>query len=66
MECPDCGMTMNLDVHYSDAGWFVGYACETCGPYDRMTGYYFSEGQAQEDLQRILDGAEPFNARRKD
>ena len=64
VKCPDCGYVMELDVQRSAAGYYLGYFCGSCGPYSRETGYYFSEADAQDDLDRIKRGEEPLNPRR--
>ncbi len=37
--CPECGVTLELKVMWSPAGYYVGTQC-SCGPYSRESGYY--------------------------
>ncbi len=56
MTCNDCKTRLPLQVLKSHAGYYIGYLCPTCGPYDRLTGYYGSDdtakGKAQADLAK--------------
>ena len=63
IECSDCGQRMFLEVLLSAAGHYIGYFCDSCGPYSRETGYYFNRADAQDDLDRIKQGEEPVNPR---
>ena len=64
IECPECGKIMEMHMRMSAAGYYLGYFCEFCGPYSRETGYYLSRADAQDDLDRIKRGEEPFNPRK--
>jgi len=54
--CKDCGSEMDLGVHKNAAGYYLGYWCLYCGPYDRVSGYYQSSGQAMEALDKVREG----------
>ena len=53
--CEDCGITPELKVHRSAAGWYIGTYCN-CGPYSRESGYYATEALAQRALNSGLFG----------
>jgi hypothetical protein len=38
--CPDCGLILKLLPYKSNAGWYAGFNCPICGPYDRVSGYF--------------------------
>jgi hypothetical protein len=44
--CDDCGVTVELKVLQSSAGYYIGTRCE-CGPYSRESDYYSSFESAQ-------------------
>lgn len=46
MTCPECGVTVEPDVHLSAAGYYIGTYCN-CGPYSCESGYYPSEEAAR-------------------
>jgi len=48
--CPDCGVTPELDVHMSGAGYYIGTFCG-CGPYSRESGYYPTREAAEAALE---------------
>jgi len=48
--CPECGVTPELGVYRSAAGWYIGTYCR-CGPYSRESGYYATEEQAERALE---------------
>lgn len=37
--CPDCQVTVKLEVLQSGAGYYIGTRCN-CGPYSRESDYY--------------------------
>jgi len=39
----DCGTILALKVLKSAAGYYLGYCCPSCGPYDRISAYYGKE-----------------------
>jgi len=43
--CMDCKTELPLKVCHSAAGFYLGYFCPNCGPYDRVSGY-MTEGEA--------------------
>lgn len=47
--CPSCGVTPELQVLRSGAGYYVGTWCG-CGPYSRESGYYPDHESAQKAL----------------
>jgi len=48
-KCSDCGLTPQLQICRSMAGYYVGTYCE-CGPYSRESDYYKTAEQAQKAL----------------
>ncbi len=48
--CPDCGVTPEIGVYHSPAGYYVGTYCN-CGPYSRESGYYKTQSLALAALQ---------------
>ena len=48
--CTSCGCFLNLKVCKSQAGYYIGYWCDNCGPYERISGYYQSHETAQNAL----------------
>lgn len=48
--CPDCGVTPELDVHRSAAGYYIGTFCG-CGPYSRESDYYPTREAAEAALK---------------
>jgi hypothetical protein len=49
--CSDCGVTPQLRVCRSAAGYYIGTMCE-CGPYSRESGYFETAEAAQAALQK--------------
>lgn len=52
--CPDCGVTMTLEVHHSAAGYYVGTWCD-CGPYSRESGYFRTHEDAEKFRTDVTD-----------
>ena len=52
MKCPSCRCELELKVCKSNAGWYVGYRCDTCGPVERKSCYFSTYNEAEE----VLDG----------
>lgn len=50
--CEDCGAHLSLQVCKSNAGYYLGYLCECCGPYSRETGYFKTSEIAERELTR--------------
>lgn len=48
--CPDCGVTPELGVYSTPAGYYVGTYCN-CGPYSRESDYYRTRAEAEVALQ---------------
>ena len=51
INCMDCKSEMELDVQSSAAGYYLGYFCPQCGPYDRVSGYFKDYGEAKVALK---------------
>jgi len=45
--CMECGKTIDLRVHCSVAGYYIGFCCPNCGPYSRESGYFHSRNEAE-------------------
>lgn len=37
--CSECNTNMPLKCLKSAAGYYIGYFCPNCGPYERLSGY---------------------------
>jgi len=35
-----------MEVLHSNAGYYLGYYCSECGPWDRMGGYFATQDEA--------------------
>lgn len=46
-----CGKILRLQICQSMAGYYVGYICPNCGPYDRVSGYFKTREQAEAELK---------------
>lgn len=46
-----CGVTLQLQVLRSNAGYYVGTQCNECGPYSRESGYYETREAADKALK---------------
>ena len=49
--CPDCGVTPELEVLKSAAGYYIGTQCD-CGPYSRESLYYPLKAIAEEAFRK--------------
>lgn len=49
----DCGVKLKLEVLHSGAGYYIGTACNYCGPWSRESGYYPNAESAQRDLSFV-------------
>ena len=38
--CSDCGKVLSLKICHSNAGYYIGYWCDECGPYSRESEYF--------------------------
>lgn len=52
--CDECGTEVDLAVHQSAAGFYVGTWCD-CGPYSRETDYFRTRESAERMLFAMLD-----------
>jgi hypothetical protein len=48
--CSECNATLPLKVIKSAAGYYVGYICPKCGPYDRISLYFTERKEAMKWL----------------
>lgn len=48
--CDDCVEEMELSVCQSAAGFYLGFWCNTCGPYDRVSDYFGTREEADAAL----------------
>jgi hypothetical protein len=48
--CMDCKARLYLKVLHSNAGYYIGFWCDYCGPYSRESGYYKTRELADTDL----------------
>jgi hypothetical protein len=53
IHCPGCSELLALEVLHSPAGYYIGYFCSKCGPYDRISGYYKVEQAADTALTAL-------------
>lgn len=49
--CSKCGITPELKVCKSFAGYYIGTQCN-CGPYSRESGYYRTREEAEKALKQ--------------
>lgn len=54
--CPDCNASMPIGVKRSAAGYFLGQWCNRCGPYNRLTGYFKTQFEADLALDLWREG----------
>jgi hypothetical protein len=45
--CIECGDELVIHVCRSNAGYYIGFFCDECGPYSRESGYYTTSNAAQ-------------------
>lgn len=50
--CEDCGVTLELSVQKSAAGYYLGTFCD-CGPYSRESDYFKTRKQAEKALETV-------------
>ena len=48
--CMNCMEELLIRVCRSNAGYYVGFFCDECGPYSRESGYYATSAAAQAAL----------------
>ncbi len=51
--CEVCGCRMHLEVLNSFCGFYVGYRCSNCGPYERVSNYFRTNASAQRELEKF-------------
>lgn len=50
-KCPDeCQKELEVEVHQSAAGYYIGTWCNNCGPVERFSSYYKTREEASKDL----------------
>lgn len=49
-QCSECKEVMVLKVCQSNAGYYVGFWCNNCGPYERTSGYFENWDEADREL----------------
>ena len=42
---------MAIGIQRSNAGYYIGFWCDNCGPYSRESGYYKTREKAQTALE---------------
>jgi len=47
----DCNKVLELSVLRSNAGYYIGFSCNECGPYSRESGYYKKATEAAKALE---------------
>lgn len=47
----DCNTVLKLQVCQSNAGFYLGFMCDCCGPYSRETGYWGTKEEAETVLK---------------
>ena len=50
IKCDDCDELMVISPCQSAAGYYIGFWCNSCGPYSRESGYYSSHQEAEKAL----------------
>jgi hypothetical protein len=50
--CMTCKTNLEIGIYRSAAGYYIGFLCPLCGPYSRESGYYQTEDEADEALNR--------------
>ena len=45
-----CGKILKIGVYKSNAGYYIGFWCDNCGPYSRESNYYKTRAEAQQCL----------------
>ncbi len=51
LPCEDCGIEMEIGIHRSGECWYVGFWCDRCGPYSRVSEYYLTWDDADVALK---------------
>jgi len=49
-QCPDCNVTLDLQVLQSGAGYYIGTFCN-CGPYSRESDYFRNYSDTEAELR---------------
>lgn len=56
IRCSMCKVVLPLKVCSSNAGYYIGYSCITCGPYSRETVYFADRPSAEAALKEMESG----------
>ena len=54
--CSVCQTKLELEILESPAGFYLGYWCGFCGPYSRETHYIRTREEAEEELEKVVNG----------
>jgi len=49
--CVECCSELTIGVLRSQAGYYIGFFCNNCGPYSRESGYYPTYQKAEQALK---------------
>lgn len=52
VKCCDCGASLPIKACRSAAGWYVGRWCPNCGPYERLSFFYY---ETKEEVDQIIE-----------
>lgn len=52
--CVECDRVLPLSVCQSNAGYYIGYNCDNCGPCGRETDYFEESEKAEKALNKWL------------
>jgi len=62
--CSGCGAVLYIETLRSNAGYYLGFECNNCGPYSRETKYMTND-EAVTALERTIKlGQIPVNCER--
>ncbi len=53
--CPRCSHSLKLEILESHKGYYLGYNCESCGPFKSISGYYKSGKEVERLLKLYID-----------
>ncbi len=52
----ECKAILTVRVLHSNAGHYIGYWCDNCGPYSRISEYYETKEIAESVLATMVHG----------